>query len=738
MALSGYKRTWFTDWNYLEFSWTATQSISGNYSTINWSLKLVATDADGTIISSALKKASVEITGNAPSASYIYVAIDGPATETLRSGTAKVTHDSNGAGQFTADYSVAMDIVFSGQYIGNVGEAVTWTLDTIPRVSSLTASNGTLGTAQTLSIKKQDTAAVHKIRYKCGSASGYAAGSASATTTATSISWTPPLSLASQNTTGTSVTVTLTLETYSGSTLVGSANTTITCTIPASVKPTATFTLEDVTGADDIYGTPVQGLSRIKVKVTGTPAYGSAIKSYKIAANGSTYNTAEATTGTLKTSGASPVTATVTDGRGRSGSVSYDMQVKAYERPSVTSLAVHRCDANGVETDQGEYIRATFSAQVTNIGGLGKNAATYKLRYKTTTATSFTEVPFSSLSGKYTVSGHSYIFPADSGSSYDVEIVAADSHVTTTRNTSASTAFTLMHWRADGTGLGVGKVSERSHTLEVAMDAVFTGTREQTGNRFCLSTPGEANAPGYINMARITITAANADTPITFVFSRRAAATPMTVHVQLKNSTATESSLTSIRYEGTNYGAFLVKAGALIWDLYVLKGSDWDTITLQDWWTSHSMESRVMVTFPGTLVAALPGDYYRATPAMLDSLRDYIYPVGSVYISYSHVDPATLFGGTWVRIQNAFLWAVDSSGSIGLTGGAKTHTLTVDEIPAHSHGSVYSQHATSTNKYPWMTAGMGSLAYGPVSTGGGAAHNNMPPYVQVSVWRRTA
>jgi microcystin-dependent protein len=123
---------------------------------------------------------------------------------------------------------------------------------------------------------------------------------------------------------------------------------------------------------------------------------------------------------------------------------------------------------------------------------------------------------------------------------------------------------------------------------------------------------------------------------------------------------------------------------------------------------------------------------------MLDSLRDYIYPVGSVYISYSHVDPATLFGGTWVRIQNAFLWAVDSSGSIGLTGGAKTHTLTVDETPAHSHGSVYSQHATSTNKYPWMTAGMGSLAYGPVSAGGGAAHNNMPPYVQVSVWRRTA
>lgn len=740
MALSGSHRTWFTDWNYVEFSWTATQSIDGNYSTVSWRLNLVAVDANGAINSSASKKVYVGITGYAAGYTYETIGISGGTTKTLRTGTAKITHDKNGAASFTATYNVELGITFSGIWLEDAGGSPVFTLDTIPRLSKLNAGAGTLGEVQTLSITRKVTDAVYKIRYNCGSASGYAAGSASDAVADTSINWTPPLSLASQNKTGTSVSVTLTLDTYLDNTLLGSYSKTITCNIPDSVKPTASFTLEDVTGVDDIYGTPVQGLSRIKFVVKGTLAYGSPIKTYSVTANGTKYNTAEATTGTLKTSGDSPVTATVTDGRGRTGSVSYTMKVKAYERPNVTALTVHRCTADGTESEQGEYIRAVFSATVTDIGGLGKNAPKYKLRYKKTSAASYTEVAFSALTGQYAVANQAHIFAADSGSSYDVEVVAEDSHVTTTRSTSASTAFTLMNWGADGTSLGVGKVAEKANTMEVALDMYTTGTHEHLGNRFCLSSPGVAAEEGYVLMARITVTAANADTPITFVFSRRAAATPMTVHVQLKNSTATASELSTIRYEGTNYGAFLVKAGALIWDLYVLKGSNWDTITLQDWWTSKTMESRVTVVFPGTLVETLPGDYYRATPAMLDSLRDYIYPVGSVYICYSHVSPADLFGGTWVRIENAFLWGVDSKGTIGQTGGEKTHTLTLDEIPAHSHGSVYSQHVDATKLYPWLTTSSSppSLAYGAVPAGGGAAHNNMPPYVQVSIWRRTA
>jgi hypothetical protein len=151
------------------------------------------------------------------------------------------------------------------------------------------------------------------------------------------------------------------------------------------------------------------------------------------------------------------------------------------------------------------------------------------------------------------------------------------------------------------------------------------------------------------------------------------------------------------------------------------------------------MASRIKVTFPGDLVDAVPLPYHRATPAVLESILDAFMPVGFVLTLYSHADPNTMYPGTtWVRITNGFLWAVDGSGTIGLTGGAKEVALTVDQIPSHSHGSVYSQHAPGTKSQAWYTTSGTALAYGAVETGGGKAHNNMPPYVQVSIWRRTA
>lgn len=127
------------------------------------------------------------------------------------------------------------------------------------------------------------------------------------------------------------------------------------------------------------------------------------------------------------------------------------------------------------------------------------------------------------------------------------------------------------------------------------------------------------------------------------------------------------------------------------------------------------------------------------------SLTDIIYPVGSVYIAYDHISPATRFGGTWTRIQNAFLWGIDSAGTVGKTGGEQTHTLSVDEIPEHRHvlsvytGSSVSEaglRAAATRSY--YSSVVDSSADNISKVGGGKAHNNMPPYVQVSIWRRTA
>lgn len=68
------------------------------------------------------------------------------------------------------------------------------------------------------------------------------------------------------------------------------------------------------------------------------------------------------------------------------------------------------------------------------------------------------------------------------------------------------------------------------------------------------------------------------------------------------------------------------------------------------------------------------------------SLVDIIYPVGSIYMSANNASPATLFGGSWTRIQGRFLLAAGGNYALGSQGGAATVMLTVENMPAHNHG----------------------------------------------------
>lgn len=117
------------------------------------------------------------------------------------------------------------------------------------------------------------------------------------------------------------------------------------------------------------------------------------------------------------------------------------------------------------------------------------------------------------------------------------------------------------------------------------------------------------------------------------------------------------------------------------------------------------------------------------------------YPVGSIYLSVTDVDLATLFGGTWERIGGRFLLGADSTYAAGSTGGEAAHTLTVDEMPKHNH-EVDNLNA-SGNSTPFMTVqAQEKKGYGgnvqTMYAGGGKAHNNLPPYLAVYMWKRTA
>lgn len=725
MASSGSFNTTGYEGRYLTFSWTETsQNIANNTTTISWTLKGAGTGQSGYYHARNIKVTIAGTTayyqGEGTSSNYIKL-WDGT---TVASGTYTFTHADDGTKSFTAS-------VEAGIYVWavNCTGSKTFTLDTIARKSTLTASNGTLGTAQTLTVNRQATSLTHTITYKCGSASGTIVTKSSNT----SISWTPPLSLASQNTTGTSVSITLTITTYSGSTSIGSNTKTITGSIPSSVKPSLSVTLEDTTGIDDIYGSPVKGLSKIKITPTVTTSYGSPIASYTITANGVTYNTSTATTGFLTTAGSSKVTVTVKDKRGRSATWTYTMTVLDYTSPTVSSLTVKRCDADGTENDQGEYVQVTFSAAISSMSS--KNTASFELRHKKSGDSTWSTKDYTA-SGKYTITNQTYIFAADGNHSYDVEVIAVDRHSTITRATSVSTAFTLYNCHPSGTGWRFGGVAELENTLQ--NDLVFV----QTANQYAFSSIGAASTDGYILMARITVTATNSDTPITFVFSRRRAQAPMTVHVLFKSTADTDPGLSSIKYEGDNFDAYLTSPTASVWDLYVKKVNSSDTVTLNRWHTSARQMKRVNVEFVGNIESTVPlgrFGYYHATPLVAKSIIDCFMPVGYILTLYSQADPNDMYPGTtWVRMANTFLWGCDAEGDIGITGGEKTHALTVNELPAHSHGSVYSGNVSGTKTHAWLASGGSAMAYGTVSAGSGAAHNNMPPYTQVAFWRRTA
>lgn len=132
--------------------------------------------------------------------------------------------------------------------------------------------------------------------------------------------------------------------------------------------------------------------------------------------------------------------------------------------------------------------------------------------------------------------------------------------------------------------------------------------------------------------------------------------------------------------------------------------------------------------------------------ATSQSVLNYVYPVGSIYMSVNSTSPATLFGGVWTKIKDRFLLAAGDSYSAGNTGGEARHTLTVNEMPSHSH-KVSSGYESSYDHpdrlfYARLDGRYQSSAYGSTqfieNTGGGEAHNNMPPYLVVHMWRRTS
>lgn len=181
-----------------------------------------------------------------------------------------------------------------------------------------------------------------------------------------------------------------------------------------------------------------------------------------------------------------------------------------------------------------------------------------------------------------------------------------------------------------------------------------------------------------------------------------------------------------------------------------------------------------------TTAEAFDSTKWQNVSLLREMLCDIVYPVGSIYTSVNSTSPAALFGGTWERITGCFLLAATDGGAAGgngnasiapgNTGGEAAHKLTNSELPKLSgtfdgaNNIAVNYNASTTNGYPTIYAGSGivsssdakaaqvqvnngyftiknNITYtrkATISIGNDGSHNNMPPYLAVYVWKRTA
>lgn len=149
-------------------------------------------------------------------------------------------------------------------------------------------------------------------------------------------------------------------------------------------------------------------------------------------------------------------------------------------------------------------------------------------------------------------------------------------------------------------------------------------------------------------------------------------------------------------------------------------------------------------------------------PDIKTTVLNTFFPVGSIYMDATgKINPNTQFGGTWVKIENRFLYGQGTK-VIGATGGAETVTLSTAQMPSHNHtGSTstagnhrhaitaqadagadpmisYYESVRAPKTFYTNYAGNHTHTLTINNTGSGQAHENMPPYLVVAIWKRTA
>ena len=375
MATSGYRDKYVTKWDTLRFSWSRTSySIPNNTSTISWKLQLISTSS-GAIYSSASKTWKVTVNGT-PYTGTVSVSIANNATKTLASGSTTIAHNNDGTKTFAYSFSQAFDITFSNAWIGTVSGSSSGTLDTIPRVSSVSATNATIGSATTITISRASSSFTHTLRYSFCNLNETIV----AKTSSTSYSWTLPTKFYAQIPNSKTSWATLYCDTYSGSTLIGTKSCKFDVYTSETVcKPTLAPTVVDQ-GSVSITLTGdtnkiIRYYNTINVSFNASAKNSASISSMKVTCG----NNSRTSDGLMGYVDSGTFVFTVTDSRGYSASQTITKDVIDYI-PLTCNLSTNQdlvdgSTANVNVTVKGKYFAGSFGAVT--------NALTVEYRYKT-------------------------------------------------------------------------------------------------------------------------------------------------------------------------------------------------------------------------------------------------------------------------------------------------------------------------------------------------------------------
>lgn len=418
-------------------NWSATQSVTDNTSKISWDLK-VSTGSGGYVVVSELR---VTIDGTEVYYRDHTNHTDGYNGTKLASGSTTLTHSTDGSKSMTIKVEAGIY-----NWAINKSGSKTFTLDTIPRASTIGASDANIGSKSTIVVTRKSTAYTHSIAYKFGSLTGYvtAAGGVSSTEvkfSTTSISWTIPTDFYKQIPNAKTGTCTLTIKTYSGSTQIGDAKTcTFTVTAAQSLcAPSVSGSVVDsnattkaLTGDESKL---VRYYSTALCTITATAKNSATISAKKIGGT-----TVSGTTRSIAKVEVDSVSFYAKDSRGYEASTDVDFTLVPYVILTNNSSG-QRTDptsGNAKLTIKGDYFNGSF--------GSTSNSLTIKYRFREVGGTygSYTTVT-------PTISGNSYtvtlsLSGLDYEHSYEFEVVVSDKLATVTKVVTIKQGIPVFDW----------------------------------------------------------------------------------------------------------------------------------------------------------------------------------------------------------------------------------------------------------------------------------------------------